>query len=471
MPIPAFRAKQSTNTAGTGTLVLNAAATNARSFNAAFGASARRIMYCISWATGFEIGYGDFDGGTPGSLTRATVLASSNAGSLVTLPGGTADVFAVFDPAAREVISISATATLALADLGNAVIFTGASAATLNLPAVATAPLGAGWVIRNAGTAALTIDPNGAETINGAATLALQPGASAILMRSGSAWDAAVMENATAEVDIASAATTEIGATASQNIRITGTTTITGFGTAANGVTRKLRFAGALTLTHNATSLYLPGGANITTAAGDTAEAISLGSGNWVVVAFMPSSGWRGAPVFLAEAIANNSATLDITTGLDNIYDRYELELVDLKPATNDVQAALRIGTGVGPTWQSGASAYASSILGIGSGSTALLGNTAGGFIPLSQAPGGGNGVISLAGYPGLRGLIRFYNPESTDRWNCNISAEHFASSGALVSLTGSGLYGAASAITGLRFYFSSGNISSGSIRLLGYRK
>ncbi len=470
MPIPAFRAKQSTDTSGTGTLVLNAAATNARSFNAAFGASARRIMYCISWATGFEIGYGDFDGGTPGSLTRATVLASSNAGSLVTLPAGTKDVFAVFDPAAREVISISATATLALADLGNAVIFTGASAATLNLPAVATAPLGAGWVIRNAGTAALTIDPNGAETINGAATLALQPGASAILMRSGSAWDAAVMENATAEVDIASAATTEIGATASQNIRITGTTTITGFGTAANGVTRKLRFAAELTLTHNATSLILPGGANITTAAGDTATAVSRGNGNWIMADFMPASGWRGSSVVLAEAIANNSATLDITAGLDNTYDRYELELVDLKPATNDVEAGLRIGTGAGPTWQAGAGAYSSSILGIAVASTALIGKN-GSFIPLSQSAGGGNGVISFAGYPGLRGLIRFYNPESTDRWNCNISAEHFIGSGALVSLTGGGFYGAASAITGLRFYFSTGNIASGSIRLLGYRK
>jgi hypothetical protein len=274
-----------------------------------------------------------------------------------------------------------------------------------------------------------------------------------------------------AEIDLASASTTNIGAQQSDNVRITGTTTITSFGTIASGVTRQLRFAAALTLTHNATSLILPGGANIITAAGDTATAVSLGSGNWVVTDFMPASGWRGSSVVIAEAIASGSATLDITTGLDNIYDRYELELVDLKPATNDVQAGLRIGTGSGPTWQSGGSAYASSILGIGSGSTALLGNTAGGFIPLSQAPGGGNGVISLAGYPGLRGLIRFYNPESTDRWNCNLSVEHFTSSGSLVSLTGGGLYGAASAITGLRFYFSSGNIASGSIRLLGYRK
>ncbi|MCA3335758.1 MAG: hypothetical protein INF55_13380, partial [Roseomonas sp.] len=58
MPIIAYRAKQSTDTAGTGTLVLSAAASNARSFQAAFGAAARRIQYCIQWSTGFEIGYG-----------------------------------------------------------------------------------------------------------------------------------------------------------------------------------------------------------------------------------------------------------------------------------------------------------------------------------------------------------------------------------------------------------------------------
>jgi len=192
MPIPAYRAKQSTNTTGTGTLVLNAAEANARNFSAAYGASSRRIMYCISWPTGFEIGYGDFDGGTPGSLTRATVLASSNAGALVTLPAGTKDVFAVFDPAAREVISISGTATLALADLGNAVVFTGSSAATLNLPAVATVPNGAGWLIRNAGSAALTIDPNASETINGLSVLVLPPGMTAEALRNGAGWTAMI---------------------------------------------------------------------------------------------------------------------------------------------------------------------------------------------------------------------------------------------------------------------------------------
>lgn len=83
--------------------------------------------------------------------------------------------------------------------------------------------------------------------------------------------------------DVASATTTDIGAAAGRIVDVTGTTTITGFGTVAAGVWRIVRFTGALTLTHNATSLILPGSANITTTAGDCAIAVSLGSGNWVV--------------------------------------------------------------------------------------------------------------------------------------------------------------------------------------------
>lgn len=91
-------------------------------------------------------------------------------------------------------------------------------------------------------------------------------------------------------VDVASATTTDIGAAASQNVRITGTTTITSFGTAAAGTFRRLRFAASLVLTYNATSLILPGGVSITTAAGDIAEFISEGSGNWRCVGYTYAS-------------------------------------------------------------------------------------------------------------------------------------------------------------------------------------
>jgi hypothetical protein len=83
---------------------------------------------------------------------------------------------------------------------------------------------------------------------------------------------------------IASATTTNLGSTSSVNVTITGTTTITSFGTVTAGTYRQGTFSGALTLTYNATSLILPGGATITTAAGDSFGAISLGLGNWQVL-------------------------------------------------------------------------------------------------------------------------------------------------------------------------------------------
>jgi len=101
-----------------------------------------------------------------------------------------------------------------------------------------------------------------------------------------------------AEATVASATTTDIGAATSPLVQITGTTTITGLGTAAAGRRRVVRFAGILTLTHNGTSLILPGAVNITTAAGDTAEFVSLGSGNWRCLRYTRTN---GAPVRLLD--------------------------------------------------------------------------------------------------------------------------------------------------------------------------
>lgn len=92
-------------------------------------------------------------------------------------------------------------------------------------------------------------------------------------------------------VIVASATSTAIGAAASENVDISGTTTITGFGTIAEGINRKGRFTGILTLTHNATSLILPGAANITTAPDDRYEARSLGAGNWIVTKYERANG------------------------------------------------------------------------------------------------------------------------------------------------------------------------------------
>lgn len=85
---------------------------------------------------------------------------------------------------------------------------------------------------------------------------------------------------------IASATTTDIGAASGSIVHVTGTTTITGLGTADAGIEKSVIFDGILTLTHDGTSLALPGAANITTAAGDTATFISEGAGNWRCIVY-----------------------------------------------------------------------------------------------------------------------------------------------------------------------------------------
>jgi len=92
--------------------------------------------------------------------------------------------------------------------------------------------------------------------------------------------------------NVASASTTTIWVTDGNFVHITGTTTITSFGTAAQaGIERTIVFDGALTLTHNATSLILPTGANITTAAGDTAIVRAETTANARVIAYLRKDG------------------------------------------------------------------------------------------------------------------------------------------------------------------------------------
>lgn len=109
---------------------------------------------------------------------------------------------------------------------------------------------------------------------------------------SGNALEFSQLFNQGTEQDLASAATTDIGAQLTNFLRITGTTTITSFGTNYKGP-RFLRFEGAVTLT-NGSALTLPGGANITTAAGDCLIAIpraTLGTADgWVVVAYQKNA-------------------------------------------------------------------------------------------------------------------------------------------------------------------------------------
>ncbi|AWN55074.1 hypothetical protein [Methylobacterium sp. 17Sr1-1] len=116
------------------------------------------------------------------------------------------------------------------------------------------------------------------------------------------------------ETSVASAGTCDIGATSTRGVLITGTTTVTSFGS-RRFRQRFVRFGGALILTHNATSLILPGAANITTAAGDTAVATSDGSGNWTVLNYARASGKALAGPAAADITDSSTSGRTVLTG------------------------------------------------------------------------------------------------------------------------------------------------------------
>ena len=218
---------------------------------------------------------------------------------------------------------------------------------TLSLLTASGAGQGFYFLAKNASSGNVTIDPNGTETIDGSLTYTLYPGDSVIVICDGTTWytsfaipvagittnqistsgasgvvfknsagatvatigasagtattfagatnttGIATFSNAVNEArgaSIASATTTDIGAATGNFVHITGTTTITGLGTITAGVQRVVIFDGSLTLTHNATSLILPGAANIVTQANDMAIFVSEGSGNWRCISYLRNS-------------------------------------------------------------------------------------------------------------------------------------------------------------------------------------
>lgn len=110
---------------------------------------------------------------------------------------------------------------------------------------------------------------------------------------------------------------------------ITGTTAITSIGTLGIGTVIKLHFDGILTLTNHATDLILPGGANITTAAGDEAEVVEYASGDWRCVSYQRYDGFtpdkvagydRGVVVHLQDDV-NNPVLVAVTDLTKNTWE------------------------------------------------------------------------------------------------------------------------------------------------------
>lgn len=105
----ADRVKETTTTTGTGTVTLAGASTGFQSFAAVGNGNTTYYTIAAQTGTEWEVGIGTYTSvGT--TLSRTTVLASSNAGSLVTFSAGTKDVFVTY-PSSRSIYADGTTLT------------------------------------------------------------------------------------------------------------------------------------------------------------------------------------------------------------------------------------------------------------------------------------------------------------------------------------------------------------------------
>ena len=287
-------------------------------------------------------------------------------------------------------------------------------------------------------------------------------GTSARLQYNGTAWDldalganggrlSGPLDWASA-IDVASTSIVDLGAARSNLVNITGTMAITSFGAAANGVWRLVRFAGALTLTHG-TSLALPTGANIATAAGDWALFVSRGSGTWHCASYDRADGTPlalGAGVVgtarLADAAVSNAKLADMATahlkgrmsasnGMpEDLSKSQVLDLLGL-PSIKNLQRQIFTSSGafVAPTGTLAATAFkltvtggggggmggqAGNVMGAGGGAGAtifvwLTGLTAGASYAVTVGLGGAEGAAD-GGSGGTGGASSFAAPSGT---------------------------------------------------------
>lgn len=113
---------------------------------------------------------------------------------------------------------------------------------------------------------------------------------------------------------VASAASPDIWSGAGNSLHITGSTAITGFAAAPQaGARRTLVFDGIVTLTNGA-NLILPGGANLTTAAGDSCVVLAETTTRFRIVSYTRADGtplvsMAGTPPAFTASVASSTLT------------------------------------------------------------------------------------------------------------------------------------------------------------------
>lgn len=171
--------------------------------------------------------------------------------------------------------------------------------------------------------------------------------------------------------------------------------------------------------------------------------------------------------VLLGTQTASGSATLNFTGLISATYDEYFFTIQNIVPATDGADLWLRTSTNNGSSFDSGASDYAYA------GSRAISGSTANTVVQSNSAAQIviADGVGNATG-ENTNGKVTIYNPLNTTVYKgIKYETATYSAAPDARTLEGAGFRLATADIDAIMFLMSSGNITSGVIRMYGVRK
>lgn len=171
-----------------------------------------------------------------------------------------------------------------------------------------------------------------------------------------------------------------------------------------------------------------------------------------------------GSYVKISTQTASASATIDFTSSIDSTYDEYMVAFTDVVPATDNVKLLMRWSVNAGSSWI--AASYDWGINKFYGGGGAGAGVTGDTSVEIIDA-------IGNAATEGCSGDVRLFDASNSGTYKVSLfSSVGRTHDGNVVGAHGGASYeGATTAINGIRFLFSSGNIASGTFTLYGMKR
>jgi len=213
----------------------------------------------------------------------------------------------------------------------------------------------------------------------------------------------------------------------------------------------------------------------VTVAAGDSillADATDSGNTKRDTVQGILDLAGGGAWSFISSTDISSAASFDFTAVDASAYDGYMMYLMNVVPATDATYIWLRTSTDGGSNYDSGGANYGNSMVGV-DGSGSIHDQFSATQISLNGDSASDNARIgSASGEDGVSGFVMVHGPhlakETNVTWQINFTNANGDASGGF--FTGAGARQSSADVDAFQVLFSSGNIESGTITVLGLK-